>query len=430
MISLSSDNFTISFYFDSTLPILCFMVKYVMRCFVLLILALSFSSVARAHAPDQSYLYLRIYEGHTEGTVEMTFKDINTALGLSLERGMSVADLQPFLPAIRKYIKERIALSANANRYNLVFTEPELFEADMGVFLRSHFDLPGLTEQPDQIEVDYNILFDKDPKHQGMLVIGHHWKSGIVNNEGVPSLIFGKNKTNQSMALADASLWRGFVNMVRLGMWHIYIGLDHILFLLALLLPSVVRRKERPDGGFQWNPVEGFGPAFWYILKIVTWFTIAHSVTLALAAFQVINLSSRIVESIIALSIALAAVHNLRPIFGKREWLIALGFGLFHGLGFASVLGEKGLNGEFMTLSLLGFNVGVELGQILIVAAFFPFLFFLRKKNIYPQILKYGSYLLIAISLYWFIERFFEVDFLLDNYIGKAKNKLLSLIGL
>ncbi len=400
------------------------------RFFFSLVLTVISMTSSLAHAPDQSYLYLRIYENHTEGTVEMTFKDINTALGLSLERGMSVDDLKPHLPAIQSYMSQRIRLQADGTSYRMLFIEPELFEAKLGVFLRAHFELPGMEEAPKTVDVDYDVLFDKDPKHQGMLVIGHHWKSGIVNNEGIPSLIFSKDDTQQSLELADASMWRGFKNMVRLGMYHIYIGLDHILFLLALLLPAVVRRQPRPDGGYQWNPVEGFMPAFWYILSIVTWFTIAHSITLALAAFQVINLSSRVVESIIALSIALAALHNIRPIFGKREWLIALGFGLFHGLGFASVLGEKGLNGEFMTWSLLGFNVGVELGQILIVVAFFPFLFFLRKRNTYPQIITYGSYLLIAISIYWFIERSFEVDFLLDNYIGKAKDKILSFIGL
>ena len=159
-----------------------------------------------------------------------------------------------------------------------------------------------------------------------------------------------------------------------------------------------------------WLPVLRFGPAFWYILTIVTFFTIAHSVTLALAALDVINLSSRVVESIIAISIALAAVHNITPIFKGREWLIALIFGLFHGFGFASVLGEKGLSGDYMVLSLLGFNLGVELGQVAIICLAFPVLFLLRKSIAYPKIVTYGSVLLILISLYWFIERAFEVD--------------------
>jgi len=106
-----------------------------------------------------------------------------------------------------------------------------------------------------------------------------------------------------------------------------------------------------------------------YILKIVTLFTIAHSITLSLAALGYIQLESRIVESLIAFSIGLAALHNIYPIVNKGEGLITFLFGLFHGMGFASVLGEKGIEGEYLAVSLFGFNVGVEIGQILIVCA-------------------------------------------------------------
>ncbi|MEO1625725.1 MAG: HupE/UreJ family protein, partial [Bacteroidota bacterium] len=137
-------------------------------------------------------------------------------------------------------------------------------------------------------------------------------------------------------------------------------------------------------------------------------------------------LSSRWVETIIAFSIALAALHNIVPIFKTREWLIAFGFGLFHGFGFASVLGEKGLSGDFMVLSLLGFNVGVELGQVLIICMIFPVLFLIRKTKLYPYIITYGSALLIFISLYWVIERGFEVDLPLGAYFWKVYNSIMA----
>ena len=222
--------------------------------------------------------------------------------------------------------------------------------------------------------------------------------------------------------------------MVKLGMWHIWIGLDHILFLVALILPAVVRRRRQEPMKASdldvWSPVDRFKPAFIYIVKIVTFFTIAHSITLSLAALDVINLSSRLVESIIALSIALAAYHNIRPIFGHREWLIAFLFGLFHGFGFASVLGDKGLAGEFMTLSLLGFNVGVEIGQIAIICGIFPVLYFLRRRDIYPKVIFYGSILLIVIALYWFAERSLDVNFLIDDFISKWYGQGMGFLGL
>ena len=99
-------------------------------------------------------------------------------------------------------------------------------------------------------------------------------------------------------------------------------------------------------------------------------------------------------------------------------------------MGFASVLGEKGIEGSYMAVSLFGFNLGVEIGQILIVCAIFPILFFLRNKQIYSKILIYGSVFLILASIYWFVERFFDVNFLLDDYIGKAINKVFKVIGL
>lgn len=391
---------------------------------LLTIMMLTVSLSVKGHAPDQSYLYLRIYEKQVEGTVEMTYKDINTAMNLELKRGMGIDDIQPFLPQIRSYIRNRVQLSANGKVYQFDFIEPELFEADMGVFLRSHFRLPGMKTIPEEIDIDYNIMFDVDDDHQGMAIIAHHWKSGIVNNEAIPSLLFSSSNRSDKLSLSEASLWKGFYNMLKLGVWHIWIGLDHILFLLALLLPAVVRREENEMGEREWVAVRDFRSAFWYIIKVVTWFTIAHSITLSLAALGFVQISSRIVESIIALSIALAAFHNIKPVFGHREWLIALGFGLFHGLGFASVLGEKGLNGEYMTLSLLGFNVGVEVGQIFIICLIFPFLFILRKHDIYKSIIYYGSILLILISFYWFFERFFEIDLPVDDFIAKVINKI------
>ena len=391
---------------------------------ILTVLLVAFGSSIFGHAPDQSYLYLRIYESEVEGTVEMTYKDINKAMNLELERGMGIDDIKPFLTQIRGYIRERVQLSANGKAYEFDFIEPELFEADMGVFLRSHFRLPGMKTIPEEIKIDYNILFDVDDDHQGMAIIGHHWKSGIVNNEAIPSLLFSSSKRSDNLSLSEASLWKGFYNMLKLGVWHIWIGLDHILFLLALLLPAVVRREKNDVGQFEWVAAQDFKSSFWYIIKVVTWFTIAHSITLSLAAVGFIQLSSRIVESIIALSIALAAFHNIKPVFGHREWLIALGFGLFHGLGFASVLGEKGLNGEYMTLSLLGFNLGVEVGQIFIICLIFPFLFILRKHEVYKSIIFYGSIVLILISFYWFFERFFEIDLPVDDLIAKVIRKI------
>ena len=380
-----------------------------------------------AHAPDQSYLYLRIYKESIAGRFEMTAKDMNKAMGLNLPDRLTMEIIQPHLETIYTYLKNRSDFKADTGTpYTVRFVEPTVLNLkEMEDFVRFHFELDGVDVVPENLEILYNLLFDKDPRHRGLLIIEYNWKLGVVDNEALFSNVYSPENTQQTLSLAEASIWKGFVALVKLGVWHIWIGLDHILFIVALILPAVVRRKEDEfvplslstarDG---WYPVERFKPAFFYILKIITFFTIAHSITLALAALDIINLPSWLVESIIAFSIALAALHNIKPLIKGKEWLIAFGFGLFHGFGFASVLGEKGLSGDYMILSLLGFNLGVEIGQVLIICMIFPILFLIRRLKIYPAVIKYGSIVLIFIALYWFVERAFGIELAWGAYLG------------
>ena len=386
----------------------------------------------QAHAPNQSYIFFYIYENEINGIVEITTADLNRALGLQLTREMAVEDMATYLPQIRKYVLKNVAFSSGESEHAIRFVKTTLFDGgSLGNYVQLHFALEGLSEVPDNLDIRYEVLFDDDPAHQGLMVIAEHWKAGVINNEAMVSLVFKADDRNKTLAIAEGSVLQGFSMMVNLGMHHIWIGIDHILFLVALILPSVLRRQfseEKlalaaiPDPGLlagvsNWKPVESFKPAFIYIVKIVTFFTIAHTITLSLAALEIVTLPSRIVESIIALSIALAAINNIYPLFKGNDWLIAFGFGLFHGFGFASVLGEIGLGSHFLTLTLFGFNLGVEIGQVVIICLIFPLLYLLRNLKFYPKFLLSGSILLILISLYWFTERFFEVDLLLGKYV-------------
>jgi hypothetical protein len=187
--------------------------------------------------------------------------------------------------------------------------------------------------------------------------------------------------------LAEASAGTQFVDYLRDGVWHIWIGFDHILFLLSLLLPAVgvwpLLHAPRRHGA--WQPVGRFGQAFWDVLRIVTAFTVAHSITLTLATLGVLALPSRLVESAIAASVVLAALNNVWPSFtaGAGSWPFL--FGLVHGFGFASVLADLGLPQGTLVLALLGFNLGVEAGQLAIVAVFLPLAFALRRTWLYRR---------------------------------------------
>ena len=219
-----------------------------------------------------------------------------------------------------------------------------------------------------------------------------------------------------------------FFDYLREGVWHIWIGFDHILFLVSLLLPSVLILKSKT-----WNPAERFRDTFWDVFKVVTSFTVAHSITLSLAALAVISLPSRLVESTIALSVVLAALsvillpsrlvesaialsvllaalNNLRPAVLARRWAVAFAFGLVHGFGFASVLADLGLPQDSLLLALIGFNLGVEAGQLAIVGAFLPAAYALRATRFYRRLVfTAGSALIALLASAWLVERVFDL---------------------
>jgi hypothetical protein len=189
------------------------------------------------------------------------------------------------------------------------------------------------------------------------------------------------------------------------GIWHIWLGFDHILFLLSLLLPAVLIRRDR-----NWQPGGSFHAAFIEVAKVVTAFTLAHSITLSLAALGVVSLPSRWVESAIALSVVLAALNNLLPLVANGRWIAAFAFGLLHGFGFAGALKDLGLPTGSLALSLAGFNIGVELGQLAIVALFLPLAYALRATWGYRRLLLAGgSAAIAAVAAIWFAERAFDL---------------------
>lgn len=373
-----------------------------------LILTLLLPAKAMAHALGQSYLFLNVQDDALGVRVEMTIKDLNTALGLSLTTDNNVTDteISPHLPVILDYLDDKLAIRPNGQPLKADFNGIRLTQTPLGQYLLLQFDFKSLPNLVERVEVDYHILFEQDPDHRGLLVIEHNWKTSTFNNEARVSLIFSPDSTSQQVDLSDSSVVKGVMGMIGSGVHHIWIGIDHILFLIALLLPSVVRRE-----GSHWQSVSSFREALIHVVKIVTVFTIAHSITLSLAALVTIPISSRVVESVIALSIAIAAVDCIRPLFKQRIWWIIFAFGLFHGLGFASVLGALGIPPKYLVHSLLGFNIGVELGQLAIVGAAFPLLYLLSRADFYHRyVLRFGAFALITVSSYWFIERGFEID--------------------
>jgi hypothetical protein len=349
-----------------------------------------------------------VEEARLSGHVDMAIADINTALNLSLPTDGSVdsARIAPHLDAIRAYVSQRVSVAVNGGTADLPLTGFDFATLNIAQYLQLNFAFDDLTAEPRTIDVEYDVLFDVAPEHRGMVVIESYFKTGTFDDEANVVLVFTPDSGRQTIDLSSSSVWRGFMALVGMGTHHIWIGIDHILFLLALLLPAVVTRE-----GGRWQPTRQFRSALIHVVKVVTVFTIAHTITLSLAALNAVSMSSRVVESIIAISIAIAALDIVVPIFKERIWWIVFAFGLFHGFGFASVLSSIGIPSRYMVHSLLGFNLGVEIGQVVIVCALFPLLYLMRKHWLYVKgVLPVGAGALIAVSLYWFVERAFEVD--------------------
>ncbi|EAZ82981.1 HupE/UreJ family protein [Algoriphagus machipongonensis] len=381
---------------------------------------------ASAHKPNQNYVYLSIYEGEMDCRVELKKSDIEKVLGYSFSQGEIPEPNSREVQAIVSYIVKNLKFSSNLGEHALSFETIDLLTLKDDDFLLFNFTMSNMQPVPSELEI-YDQIFVNElgNNHESLLHIERNWKTGVLANESLPSLIYGTSNPIQTLNIEEGSVFTGFMAMVKSGIYHIWIGLDHILFLIALLIPSVIIYRSKNDPKKRWLgikytdfvPESSFKAAFLSVVKIITIFTLAHSVTLSLAALEVINLPSRLVESIIAISIAMAAFHNIVPFLNKREWLIILVFGLFHGFGFASVLAEQSRGGEYLVYSLVGFNFGVEIGQLAIIIVAFPILFLLSRLKIYNIILVGFSILLMLISTYWIIERAFGYDLKLHTWL-------------
>jgi hypothetical protein len=379
------------------------------RCAAVVATLWLLSGAAHAHTLGQGYLVLNASPQAITGHVEMTLTDLDVALGLDTDKDGKVSDaeLLPAMDRVFAYLAERIDVGSTAHWYGLMFDSYEIMSIPLGRYLLARFEITG-EPIPPELRLRYEALFDRDPRHRGFLVVSGNAFSDYANRGEETSLVFGPDSRIQSFDLRVQSRWRSFTDFVGQGVWHIWIGIDHILFLLALILPSVLVRQ---DG--RWQPAASFRSALWNVIKIVTLFTIAHTITLTAAALEVVTLPARLVESVIALSVVVAALNNVYPILHGHIGWVVFGFGLFHGFGFASVLSHLVKNASNLVVDLLGFNVGVEIGKIAVVAILIPALFLLSRRDFYGRALVPATSVMIGLlALGWFAERAFEMDFL------------------
>jgi hypothetical protein len=368
----------------------------------LLLLLLWLPVFAWAHKPSDSYLTLRAdADTHTVAVRwDIALRDLDYVLELDRDGNglLTWGEVRTRSEDITRYATSRLELHAGDAACQWQTAAPlQLDNHSDGTY--AVLSLTAKCESFDRgLTLAYSLLFDVDPSHRGLV----QWIApGSATSQ---ALVFGTDSARQSLALQAQSGWQTLGQYLKDGVWHIWIGYDHILFLLSLLLPAVLVRAKS-----EWQPAGSLKRSLIEVLKVVTAFTLAHSITLTLAALHVVSLPSRIVESTIAASVVFAALNNLRGTIEKKRWVMAFVFGLIHGFGFASVLADLGLPQQALALALVGFNLGVEVGQMAIVIVFVPIAFALRGTRFYRKgVLTFGSLAVAVIAAYWFAQRAFD----------------------
>ena len=367
------------------------------RCFTWFAAAL-FALPALAHKASDAYLTLERDRVSLRGQWDIALRDLDNAIQLDANGDGDVTwgEVRSRRADIAAYALSRLQVSSAGERCTLSPGEQLIDTHTDGTYAVIRFTGTCPQDGP-TLALDYRLFDGLDPQHRGL--------TNFVEGGVSRSVVFSADAAHRIVG-GDSGGWRSqFTTYVNEGIWHIFTGFDHILFLLSLLLPAVLVWSRGA-----WRAGTSFRDSFVDVAKIVTAFTVAHSITLTLAALSILSLPSRLVESGIALSVILAAVNNLFPVVANGRWMAAFGFGLLHGFGFAGALQDLGLPTGSLALSLAAFNLGVESGQLAIVLVFLPLAFALRSTWTY-RVLVFagGSVAISAIASLWLVERAFDV---------------------
>jgi hypothetical protein len=372
------------------------------RLFLAAFVLLFGSSIAEAHKPSDSYLTLVVSGDTVDVRWDIALRDLDTELALDTDDdgALSWREVRSREADIRSFAFAHLGVRSAGSACALGASPPEeglrLAHHSDGTYavLAQHLTCPALVHE---LDVEYRLFASTDPSHRGIVRLS----TGMEEQTAV----MGPDNPSRQFQVGGGTWQETLHDFVKEGIWHIWLGFDHILFLLALLLPSVLSRTV-PDAK---GETRSFRTTLIDVVRIVTAFTVAHSITLTLAVLGWVSLPSRLVESAIALTVVLAAANNVWPIMKERRWVAAFGFGLIHGFGFASALKDLGLPPGALALSLFGFNLGVEIGQLAVVSVFFPMAYLMRATTFYRRwVVGLGSCGIVLLAGVWLLERVFD----------------------
>ena len=390
-----------------------------LRLYRVLILLVLGCLKTQAHPMPNSVVQLYVLENAIKGEALIPYYELENALG---KKNITLVSSS----MLRNYFLKHIQVTSKHDNWKIQIdsiTFKESISRAIGSYKElkvSFYLLPKSTKSLRNFNFSYDAVVHQVITHSVLVVLVQDWKNGINHDTNTKPLgtisyntVNGKIQPLQ-IHLDEGSRWNGFVSMVQLGMRHIQEGTDHLLFILTLLFPAYLTVDKK-----RWGAYVGFKSGSLKILKIVSAFTLGHSLTLLLGSFNLFELPIQLIESIIAASILISVIHCLRPIFYNKEIIIAMSFGLIHGLAFSQTMQNLDVGSLNLAISVLGFNIGIEIMQLVIIIIVIPWIILLSTTDYFKPI-KNGFAVLVGIAaLAWLVQRVTNSDNIVSTSIER-----------
>lgn len=352
---------------------------------------------AAAHQSGNSYLRISSTDAGVSVQIDFAVRDLNSLLQVppAEQKEIRRHELEEMRERLAALIGESLILEVDGDPVALTFQSQEVTVHNDGLYVRQTHTATALPINAAYLLVRYDFFNEEEKVARAFMKLA----SGSLESTAV----LDPRHSVQRLPLREIAFAEALWTYAREGTLHIWSGPDHLLFLLCLLLPGLSLASSR---SLSTSASRGMRAVSVYAVKVVTAFTLAHSITLAAAAMDWIMLPDKLIESAIAASIIISALLNLRGGEGRQAWKLALGFGLIHGMGFANGLRELGLSSSNFIETLIAFNLGVEFGQMAVVVLFGLLLWpVLNHAHWIQRIQRWGSVAILLMACVWLVER-------------------------
>ena len=391
---------------------------WLVRGFIAVFL-LTATGIAVAHDVPPSMVTIDIGHRSLNLELQLPLSELGTALQRPLAADPQSAVSQ-YAPQIHRYIEERLKVHTPDDRpYTLQINSLSLrqthelnWTSNDWLVVQTQWQAPE-SANTETFALDDSLIVHRVVSHKTLIYVRRDIRNDLLGDKPMLIGVMGFGTTTLRVDGSDGSWWQGFGHLFCLGMQHIAAGTDHLLFLLALLLPAPLWAVGR-----RWRAGKSTGASVQTIVTVVSGFTVGHSLTLALASVGWIPVPTHAIEVLIAVSIVISSLHAWRPLFAGKEIWLASAFGLIHGLAFAETLSGLSFDGYTLGLSLLGFNLGIESMQLLVILATLPLLIVLSQTHAYTAIRTIGASSAALCATGWILERAFGLPNPLQNLVS------------